>query len=304
MLVHVLNTALPVFAALLMGILCRKRNVLSCDGVAALRKLAVDITLPAVLFSAFATADYTPRNMLIPLLTFMLCIAALLLGFMLKKLFACESKLMPYLMTGFEAGMLGYGLFALLYPGESSAAFAIVDLGQVLFVFTVYKGMLMGKGSAKELAKQAIASPVLWAIIVGMLFGMTGIYRALQPSGAASVIDKLAAFIAAPTSCLILISIGYDLEFRETPWKKVLAYTCMRAAVMAAVFAAAVFVNRQLLGGIIHEGALLLMIILPAPYVLPVFSNGREERTDIASTLSVMTLVSLVLFSAMAAMTA
>ena len=303
MLVHILNTALPVFAALFIGILCRKRNILSREGVAALRKLAVDITLPAVLFSAFATAEYTPRSMLIPLLTFVLCVLALLFGFGLKKLFRQESRLMPYLMTGFEAGMLGYGLFALLYPGQSNAAFAIIDLGQVLFVFTVYKGLIMGKGSAKELAKQAFSSPVLWAIIAGMLFGITGLYKALQPSGVAGVIDTLAAFIAAPTSVLILISIGYDLQLENTPWKRVLSYTGMRVLTMGVIAAAAIAVNRLLLGGIMHEGALALMLILPAPYVLPVFSDAEEEREDIASTLSVMTLLSLVLFSVMAVLT-
>lgn len=303
MIIHILNTALPVFSALFIGILCRKRNILSREGVDALRKLAVDITLPAVLFSAFATAEYSPRNMLIPLLTFVLCVLALFIGFGLKRLFRQGSRLMPYLMTGFEAGMLGYGLFALLYPGESNAAFAIIDLGQVLFVFTVYKGLIMGRGSAKELAKQAFSSPVLWAIIAGMFFGITGLYKALQPSGVAGVIDKLADFIAAPTSVLILISIGYDLQLKNTPWKRVLSYTGMRVLTMLVIAAAAVAVNRLLLGGIMHEGALALMLILPAPYVLPIFSHAEEEREDIASTLSVMTLLSLVLFSFMAVVT-
>lgn len=303
MIIHVLYTVLPVFAALFIGALCRKRDILNRGGVDALRKLAVDITLPAVLFSAFATADYSPRNMLIPLLTFSLCVVALLLGIILNKLLKCGSSLMPYLMTGFEAGMLGYGLFALLYPGQSTSSFAIIDLGQVLFVFTLYKGLLMGKGSAKELANQAFSSPVVWAIIAGMLFGITGLYSALEPSGIASVIDKLAEFIAAPTSCLILISIGYDLEFKETPWKKVLSYTGMRITIMALILALAIFINRHILGGIIHEGALVLMMILPAPYVLPIFTDAELERSDIASTLSLMTLLSLVLFSFMAAMT-
>lgn len=303
MLVHVLYTALPVFAALFIGILCRNKNILSREGIDALKKLAVDITLPAVLFSAFATAEYGAKNLLVPLLVFILCIIALCLGFLLKKLTKCESRLMPYLMTGFEAGMLGYGLFTLLYPGQSSASFAIIDLGQVLFVFTVYKGLLMGRGSGRELIRQAFESPVLWAIIAGMLFGITGLYSALKPSGAADIIDKLAEFIAAPTSCLILISIGYDLEFKETPWKRVISYTAQRVIVMAAIFALALLINRHVLGGIMHEGALLLMFILPAPYVLPIFTDAVGERTDISSTLSVMTLLSLVLFSVMAAMT-
>lgn len=302
MLIHVLYTALPVFVALFIGILCRKKSILSREGIDALKKLAVDITLPAVLFSAFATAEYTAKSMLVPLFVFALCVAALGLGFLLKKLTKCESRLMPYLMTGFEAGMLGYGLFALLYPSQSSSSFAIIDLGQVLFVFTVYKGLLMGKGSGKELFKQAFSSPVLWAIIAGMLFGITGLYAGLKPSGIASVIDKLAEFIAAPTSCLILISIGYDLEFKETPWKRVLSYTVQRVIIMAVIFAAALIINRHVLGRIMHEGALLLMFILPAPYVLPIFTDAEGERTDISSTLSVMTLLSLVLFSIMAAM--
>ena len=61
----------------------------------------------------------------------------------------------------------------------------------------------------------------------------------------------------------------------------------------------AVLANRFLLGGMMHTGALVLMFTLPPPYVLPVFADVEEERTDISSALSVLTLVSLQLFMAM-----
>lgn len=303
MAIHVLNTALPVFAALFIGVLCRIKNILSRADIAALRKLAVDITLPAVLFSAFATAEYTGKSVLIPLIMFAVCLTALLLGFLLKKLFRQRSPLMPYLMTGFEAGVLGYGLFALLYPGEGSAAFAIIDLGQVLFVFTVYKGLLMGKGSARELVRQAITSPVMCAIVAGILFGATGLFRALEPSGISGILSRLADFIAAPSSVLILISLGYEFEPKRTPWKKVLTYTGMRVFVMGVLLAVLIVINRRLLGGMMHEGALVLMMALPASYSLTIFTDAEGEQADIASTLSVMTLLSLLLFSVMAAFT-
>lgn len=301
MLIHVLNTALPVFIALFLGVLCRKKEILSRAGVDTLKKVAVDICLPAVLFSAFATAEYSAKGMLVPLFVFFLCCLALGLGVLLKKLFRQESRLMPFLMTGFEAGMLGYGLYALLFPGEGTAAFAIVDLGQVLFVFTLYKGLLYGKGSAGELARQAVASPVLWAIVIGMVFGMTELYSALAPSGVAGIIDGVTDFIAAPTSCLILITIGFDLELKNTPWRKVLSYTGMRVCVMALLLCAALLVNKYVLGGTIRTEALLLLMILPAPFVLPVFADVEEERSAVASTLSVMTLLSLLIFCVMAA---
>ena len=300
MLLHVLNTALPVFAALFLGVLCRKRAILDRGGVDALKRVAVDICLPAVLFAAFASAEYSAKSVLIPLVVFVLCVAALLLGYLAKRLCGEKSSLMPFLMTGFEAGMLGYGLFALLYPGESNAAFAIVDLGQVLFVFTLYKGLLYGKSGAKELVRQTLRSPVIWAILAGIVFGASGLYAWLGRIGAASVLDGLTDFISAPTSCIILITIGFDLMLARTPWRRVLKYTGIRVVIMALLYAAAVLINRSLLGGAMHEGALLLLIILPAPYVLPIFAEVEEERADIASTLSVMTLLSLLLFSAMA----
>lgn len=301
MFIRILNTALPVFVALFLGVLCRKRNIFIRSGIDALKKLAVDIALPAVIFSALATADYTSGALLIPVVMYALCTAALCLGFVIRRLFHIESPLMPYLMTGFEAGMIGYGLFALLFPNESGSAFAILDLGHVLFIFTLYKGLLLGRGQTKELFRQALASPVLWAIVAGLLFGVTGLYRALEPSGIAGVIDSTAAFISAPTSCLILLAIGYDLEFRNVAWKKTALYIVLRFAVIGLMLALMLLLNRCLLGGRIHTGALVLMMLLPAPYVLPIFADVEGERADIASTLSIMTLISLILFAVMAA---
>ena len=296
MFIHVLETAVPVFAALFLGVLCRKKSILSREGIEALKKTAVDIALPAVLFSAFASAEYTAQKMLVPLLFFLLCTAALLLGALLRRALRIESRLMPYLMTGFEAGMLGYGLYALLYPGKPNAGFALIDLGQVLFVFTVYKGLLMGRGSAKKALSEALRSPALWAILAGMLFGASGLTRALTPSGVMGIIENAASFIAAPTSCLILLTIGYDLRLAGTPWKRVALYTALRLLVMGCILAALLWLNRHALGGVMDEAALVLMLILPAPYVLPLFADVEDERTDIASTLSVMTLLCLLAF--------
>lgn len=38
------------------------------------------------------------------------------------------------------------------------------------------------------------------------------------------------------------------------------------------------------------------MFTLPPPYVLPVFADVEEERTDVSSALSALTLISLILF--------
>ncbi len=300
-LIRVLETALPVFVTLAIGMLCRSRSILTRDGVAQLKSVAVNIALPAVLFSAFATAEYSRESVAIPVVVFLLCCAALALGFAAVKLLKVQGRLTPFLFTGFEAGMLGYALFALLFKGESNSSFAIIDLGQVLFVFTLYKMLLCGRGNLKAALRDALVSPVLWAIIVGLLFGATGLYDALKPSGVSGILDSIASFIAAPTSALILISIGYDLVPGEIRWRKTAAIVGLRVVIMGAMLGMALLVNRCLLGGAMHTGALVLMFILPPPYVLPVFADAGDERANVSSALSVLTLLSIALFALMSA---
>ena len=45
------------------------------------------------------------------------------------------------------------------------------------------------------------------------------------------------------------------------------------------------------------EGAALLMVILPPPYVIPVFADEPEERVQISSALSALTMVTILLFA-------
>ena len=132
-----LQTVLPVVLMLLIGMLCRSRGLISREGVNALKSVVVNIALPAVLLSAFATTQYSFMDVVIPLLMFLVCVAAWALGRAAGKLLRMPSRFVPFLTTGFEAGMLGYALFNMLYGSGRTAEFARIDLGQVLFVFTV-----------------------------------------------------------------------------------------------------------------------------------------------------------------------
>jgi len=295
-LIVVLEKALPVFVMLALGMLCRRKGILSREGISSMKTFAVNITLPAVMFSAFATAQYSAESLFIPLVIFMLCVASLALGFALCRVLGIDGRLPPFLSAGFEAGMLGYALFALLFPGEGSAAFAIIDLGQVLFVFTLYKALLAGSGGVKGVLAEALHAPTVWAILIGIVFGASGLYQSLAPGGISGVLDAVAGFVAAPTSAVILLTIGYDLTPDSIRWNKTAKLVALRLGVSGAALAVALLINHALLGGIMHIGALVLMFMLPPPYVLPVFADVEEERADISCTLSTLTLISLILF--------
>lgn len=293
--IGILEKALPVFLMLGLGMLCRKTGLLSREGVNTLKSVAVNITLPAVMFSAFATAEYNAASISIPLVMFAACLLALFLGFAGCRVLGIKGRLSPFMAAGFEAGMLGYALFAILFSEAERPAFAIVDLGQVLFVFTVYKALLAGKGGLRGVVQEAVTSPTVWAIAAGLLVGATGLYKALIPSGVSGIINAVTDFVSAPTSAIILLAIGYDLVFADVRWAQALKLVGLRLGVSGILLGLLVLANR-LLGGMMHTGALLMMLILPPPYVLPIFADVEDERADISSALSLLTLIGILLY--------
>lgn len=298
-LFRILQTALPVLAALALGVLCRKLNFLTRDGVDTLKKVVVNLTLPAVVFAAFATAEYSLQTIAIPVLVFLLCCLGLVLGRLLARLLRLPGRVTPYLAGGFEAGMLGYALFALLFPQESSARFAILDLGQTLFVFTLYKALLSGGKETKSLWKDIVNTPILWGTFAGLLVGATGLFAWMTRNGSAAVVTSLTDFLSAPTGMMILLAVGYDLDFAQIRWRETARFVVLRLAAMAILFAVLLLVNRTLLHGIIFEGAALLLFILPPPYVLPIFADEPSQRAQISSALSALTVVTLLFFAVM-----
>lgn len=295
-LITILQTALPVFLALGVGVFARKKQFLTRDSIDAMKKLVINVTLPFVLLSAFASADYNRAALVLPTMVFVLCCVALALGFVILRLCKVKSRLAPFLASGFEAGMLGYSLFVLLFPEHSVSTFAVLDLGQTLFVFTLFKILLSGKTDFRAIARDMVTSPILWAVFAGVILGVTGLYRV---PNVGRLLDATCDFLSAPTGMVILLTVGYDLVLGEIPWGKTAGYIAMRLGVMAVILAVMVLLNRTVLDGMMFEGAALLMVILPPPYVIPVFADEPSERVSISSALSAMTVMSLLLFAAL-----
>lgn len=295
--ISVLETALPVFLMLIMGMLCRKNQFISRSGVDALKKVVINLTLPFALFSAFATAEYTLSAVIAPAVMYVVSALMLGLGFLITRLIKSKSRLSPFVAAGFEAGMLGLPLFALLFPKESLSQFAILMLGNDLFVFTLYKTLLVGKADGKSIVKDLLTSPTLIGVLLGLLVGATGLYGKLHTWGVGGILDSVTGFVSAPTAAMILLCMGYDFAPKEIPWKKTAGLMAMRLGIAGAVLAAMLLLNRGLLGNMMFTGALVILFILPPPFIIPVFADEPAERGEISAALSAMTLVTMLLFA-------
>ena len=296
-LISVISTALPVFLALAMGMMCRSKGFLTRDGVDTLKKVIVNLTLPFVLFNSFATAEYSISALILPVIIFLICTVMLALGYLWVKVTGSGSKLAPFLASGFEAGMLGFSLFALLFPNESASKFAMLVLGQEIFVFTLYKMLLTGKTSPKAIINDFLTSPTLIAVVLGLIVGASGLYDLFRSWGVSTIIESVTSFISAPTGTIILFAVGFDLVLGEINWKKTGNMVAMRLVIAGVMLGLLILLNRTVLNGMIFEGAAVMLFILPSPYIIPIFSDEPSERVQISSALSALTLITMILFA-------
>ena len=192
----ILVIILPILAALILGFVAKQKNILTQSGIDGLKALVMNFALPAVLFGAFYDADFGVENMIVAAVMFLCCGAGLLLGKLVAKLFRIRRDLLPFLTSGFEAGMMGYGLYTMLFSEQQVASFAMVDLGQVLFVFTVYMALLnMRKGiTGRETMVSMVKSPIFLAIVAGAVVGATGLGSMIQLSPAGGAIDEVLSY--------------------------------------------------------------------------------------------------------------
>lgn len=304
-LLGVLPTVLPVAASLLIGVVLRRKGLLSRDGVNAIKAIVSNVTLPALLLGIFARVDYTPYSLIQTAMVFGMCCASVALGRLLQKPLGLKSPFAPMTCAGYEGGMLGYALLALLYGAGNSTEFAVLDLGGGLFINTLFRLQLSRMGekqaSGREIAREVFTSPAVLCILGGILLGATGVYARLPQWGLADTFNAVTDFVGAPTSAIILFSVGYDLSVAELKRPACIKTLVLRLSTQLILLAAAIpFCLFVLHTSRMTINALILLCLLPCSYMLPVFSDEPEERSYISGAISVQTLFTILAFAVMA----
>ena len=306
MVTQILSMVLPVLAMILLGRLCAKQGILNDERHAGLKAIIGDILLPVVLFNAFFTAQYDGKLLLVFAMVFSSCLLALLAGYALKKFVKPYDRYMPLLMTSFEGGMLGYALYALVAGQDQTSVYAMVDIGQTMFAYTVFLAALKsaegGRMTPKAMISNMVHNKACIGMTLGIVLGALGVHKAIAPTSFGTVLAELISFITAPTSALILLVVGYQLNFSRKLMKPVAITLALRTVVMLAIFG----VVSAILFAIIEYDKLLMLALmlqytLPAPFIIPLFADLKEDGEYVSTSLSLGTLLSVVLFVFVAA---
>ncbi len=292
---------LPILLLFVLGFILQRSKSFSEPTIAGIKRIVSDLALPALMFQAFSNVEIESRYLLLVITIFAVCLVMVFLGKALAKPLGMSSPYFPLMMGGFEMGMLGYALFISVYGIEHLGKLALVDLGQVLFVFFVLMAFLIkerdGVHNAKVLLRQFLTSPVIIAIFLGIIVSLVG--KDIEPNPLTLALAEFIDLLAQLTVPLIAISIGYGIHIKRDGLAMAFKTILVRKVLLVA-FALMInhFLVDKLLGmSAIYRYAVLLMFLTPPPFIITIFmKRGDKENADyVDNTLSMDTLLSIIL---------
>lgn len=303
---------LPIFLLLGLGWGLRVGGLVDRRTGDALKLLVVRIVLPAVLFLSFVDLDLRREYLAVVGLVFAICLVGLFAGPPLLRLAGVRRPWASFLMTGYEYGMLGIGLFAGAWGIGAIATIAVVALGHELFIWFVFFTLLLARREARPtvaaMLRRFATNPVIVAIVAGLALDLLGVHAAdLDRVPGLDAIMATLRLLAPLTVPLILIVVGHGFHWESGAFGEVARVVGLRLALQLPLAAIAAW---GVVGGLLgleprFSVALFTLMILPPPFIVPLFMPEGEavedERRFVHRVLTVHTLVSLAIFAVLMA---
>lgn len=309
-----LSDMLPILVLFALGAAGGGLGLLDKAIVGGLRKLVAKLTLPVLLFSVFASTRLEPRHLLLACAVFVSCGLMGLAGKALSGPLRLPSPASVHLFQGFEAGMLGYALYSSLFGAEGVSRFALADLGQVLYVFTVLMAQMkrpeasagapgVDQGQAGVRGVRVFLSsllsllrdPVVLAILLGLLCSLVFGQSPSLPWASAGLLWKTLSLVGGLTTPLVCLSVGYGLSqgFKGSLSAAVTVATRMVLAVALSLALILLLFPALGIGGDFLS-AVAVLFLLPPPFVISIYRGEEREASYVSSVLSLHTVVSLI----------
>jgi predicted permease len=302
---QIINRVLPILLLIFLGSWIRRRDFLPDSTIEDLKKIVVNFALPAVLFISFLEVQFQSAYLIIFGLIFSLCILLFWLGKFIRRQFNIQYTYFPFLMTGFEYGMLGVSLFGSVYGLEKIGYIAVVDLGHEIFIWFVFLALLLSKREGVQnpgqLVKAFFKSPVILAILSSIILNLIGAKEFLYQSPVTGALMATFQFLSNLTIPLILIIVGYGIKFDRHGVREALVVVVIRLTILIPL---ALFLNVFLIRGLLQlerlfEVALFTLFILPPPFIVPLYVRQdimADEKRYINNVLTIHTVISIAVY--------
>lgn len=303
-ILRIAQVVLPIVAAVVLGMIARRRAIMSEQDVRGLQQFVMKFGLPCVIFNSCLTADIGAES----LTSMALVLPSVLLG-TLWAFRARKGKLpyhnLPQLFCAQETGMLGIPLFMILFGTTQAYRMGVLDLAQAVTAHPTIALLASDTDdnpSARSVLKKVLTSPLVIMAMLGLMLNFSGAADWLDSFGLLAVLTESTGFLGQPISALMIFAVGYNFSLEKESRAVIFRISALHFgyfALWALVIQGILF----LIPGVdaMTRWALLLYTMLPASYLAPTLGRSREDFTMASGVCSLLTIPTLLIFCVIAA---
>ena len=297
----------PIFITVYLGMVGRKKALITPEGVQGLQQFVLNMALPCLIFNSILTAKVGAESLAIMGMLFPFVLGVTLWAFR-KGMKKYPYKNLPMIFGAQESGMLGVPLFLILFGSANVYHMVILDLTQAIVGHPTIAIVSCDAGDSPkpgEILKKVFTSPLVIACLIALGLNLSGAGTLLLESGIGQVVTEVTTFLGQPVSTLMIFSVGYNLSLSAENRGEILKLCLLRLTIFSAI-AGVLQLLLCLIPNItaLTRWAMLLYCLLPASYIAPSLGKTEQERTIASGVSSLLTVVTLAVFCAIAALTA
>ena len=301
--ITVLQCVAPIFTAVLLGMLARKKQVIKPEQIQGLQQFVMKFGLPCVLFNSCLSADITAESVstLVLVMPFMVLATVIAFRFGRKKY---PYHNLPQLFAAQETGMLGIPLFMILFGADQAYRMGILDIAQMPAVFPTIAILSATTGSnpsKKDIVKNVFRSPLVIMAFLGLILNFSGIANWLSRFGVMQVITESTAFLGQPVSALMIFCVGYNFTLAKGNRKPIFQLSALHLA-WTVSFGLVVQLLLLLIPNVdsLTRWSVLMYSTLPASYLATSLGRSEDDFAVASGVCSILTVISLIVFCVIA----
>ena len=298
-ILNIAQVILPILMAVALGIIARRRKLMTAQDIQGLQQFVMKFGLPCVIFNSCLTADIGAES----LTSMVLVLPSVLLG-TLWAFRARKGKYpyhnLPQLFCAQETGMLGIPLFMILFGTQQAYRMGVLDLAQAVTAYptiAILASATEENPSVRTVVKKVLTSPLLIMSMLGLTLNFTGVADWLDSMGLLAVLTESTGFLGQPISALMIFAVGYNFSLEQGNRAVIFRLSLVHFlyfAIWGLVIQGLLF----LVPGVdaLTRWAILLYTTLPASYLAPSLGRKQEDYTMASGVCSLLTIPALIVF--------
>lgn len=303
----VAQVVVPIFVTVFLGVLAKRKKLLTQENVQGLQQFALKFGMPCVVFTSCLTADMGVESLSSMALVLISVLLSTLLSFGLRKRRYPYHNL-PMLFCAQETGMMGIPLYIILFGATQAYRMGVLDLIQAVTAYPVIAILSTDTGenpTFPQIFRKILSSPLMIMSMLGLFLNLSGIGAWLSRIGVGGILTASTSFLSQPISALMIFSVGYNFSLAKECRKPVLEIAGIHFglfALLCLVMEGALFLLPNV--DRLTRWAVLLFCALPASYLSPGLGKTTGDYTVSSGVCSILTAACLLVFCIMAAFVA